>query len=74
MIQKENSFGTFDQEINAFFKDAHHFFLSDQYLFLSGTGDRQTTRSDAGESKDTGLYKRCADVMEWKVWQLLSWY
>ena len=25
MIQKENSFGTFDQEINAFFKDAHHF-------------------------------------------------
>ena len=25
MIQKENSYGTFDQEINAFFKDAHHF-------------------------------------------------
>ena len=25
MIQKENSFGTFDQEINAFFKDVHHF-------------------------------------------------
>ena len=25
MIQKENSFGTFDQEINTFFKDAHHF-------------------------------------------------
>ena len=25
MMQKENSFGTFDQEINAFFKDAHHF-------------------------------------------------
>ena len=25
MIQKENSFGTFDQEVNAFFKDAHHF-------------------------------------------------
>ena len=25
MIQKENSFGTFDQEINTFFKDVHHF-------------------------------------------------
>ena len=25
MIQKENTYGTFDQEINAFFKDAHHF-------------------------------------------------
>ena len=25
MIQKENSYGTFDQEINAFFKDVHHF-------------------------------------------------
>ena len=25
MIQKENSYTTFDQEINAFFKDAHHF-------------------------------------------------
>ena len=25
MIQKENSYGTFDQEINTFFKDAHHF-------------------------------------------------
>ena len=25
MIQKENSFGTFDQEINTFFKDTHHF-------------------------------------------------
>ena len=25
MMQKENSFGTFDQEINAFFKDAYHF-------------------------------------------------
>ena len=25
MIQKENSFGTFDQKINTFFKDAHHF-------------------------------------------------
>ena len=66
MIQKENSYGTFDQEINAFFKDAHHF------ACLINTCLYQTTRSDGGGSKDPGLYKRCADVVEWKIWFLLS--
>ena len=71
---KNNSYTTFDQKNQYLLQGCTSLCLSDQYLSLSESGDRQTTRSDVGGSKDTGLYKRCADVVEWKIWFLLSRY
>ena len=66
MIQKENSFGTFDQEINTFFKDAHHFACLINTCLYQG--------QEIVKPKDLMLVDPKIQAYTRDVLMLLSWY